>query len=576
MSRSETSSAELDDLPETWRRVLADLEFEPREELASHGGRFQLAEAFADRGFLRLLLDRGAPPRSISVQSALPVDEAHRSSHVEAIQREFEDLTDLEWEAQQDDLQSTLEAVTDDELAESQLAPWLRRISELVEFVTSERGEGEPDWLTRRRQGEETEPRADASRRTGRDSRRHTRETSGSDRHTSEPTASSSRRESGARARSSSDDVFESIGEGRSEDVLRGGDESPSARASEARLESFELQLDGDFVELAVRLQRDHADDVIEHVGRALAHALRARFDASARPLSPSDVEARGTHDPSRDVCVRVEPSDWSREQGRRPEGLDEDVEHYLERLQRFDDLGVSIGEALGIEDDGVAADASTEEDSAGLSSGRRSRGQMDAGDSSPRNAGSPPRRSSERSSSSRTSEEHLSRDPRSESGESSSGRDRRERSRQDGRDEDQRRRDATDSPSRSDETSSDEDEIVLGGADSSPDPEPAEPETGLTPGDYTDPRLMRDDATTSLVDVVLRHPGYAEDKMGHNLSILLGVDFPEAMELVETAPRVIAWGVGRERASRFQRVIEEAGGKVVLVEPDSLQDAQR
>jgi hypothetical protein len=99
--------------------------------------------------------------------------------------------------------------------------------------------------------------------------------------------------------------------------------------------------------------------------------------------------------------------------------------------------------------------------------------------------------------------------------------------------------------------------------------------DAGLKAGNYTDPRLMRDDADTALVDVVLRHPGYAERRMAHNLGILLDVDFTDAMELVQDAPCLIAWGVGRERGQRFKRVIENAGGKVVLVEPETFTPAE-
>lgn len=100
-------------------------------------------------------------------------------------------------------------------------------------------------------------------------------------------------------------------------------------------------------------------------------------------------------------------------------------------------------------------------------------------------------------------------------------------------------------------------------------------PDSGLQAGNYTDPRLKREDAETALVDVVLRHPGYAERRMAHNLGILLDVDFTDAMELVQDAPCLIAWGVGRERGLRFKRVIENAGGKVVLVEPETFTPAE-
>lgn len=89
--------------------------------------------------------------------------------------------------------------------------------------------------------------------------------------------------------------------------------------------------------------------------------------------------------------------------------------------------------------------------------------------------------------------------------------------------------------------------------------------------GDFTDPRVKREDATTPLVDVVLRHPGFSDKSMRQVLSILLDVDYFEAGKLAKQAPCVIAWGISQERAQEFKRVIERAGGRVTLVEPDSL-----
>jgi ribosomal protein L7/L12 len=89
--------------------------------------------------------------------------------------------------------------------------------------------------------------------------------------------------------------------------------------------------------------------------------------------------------------------------------------------------------------------------------------------------------------------------------------------------------------------------------------------------GDFTDSRVRREDATTPLVDVVLRHPGYTDKSMRQVLSILLDVDYFEAGKLAKQAPCVIAWGISQERAQEFKRVIEGAGGRVTLVEPDSL-----
>lgn len=96
------------------------------------------------------------------------------------------------------------------------------------------------------------------------------------------------------------------------------------------------------------------------------------------------------------------------------------------------------------------------------------------------------------------------------------------------------------------------------------------EPERGdpLVSGRYDDPRLKGPDATTSLVDVVLRHPGYSDKSIGQVLSILLSIEYARCLELAERAPIVIAWGVARDRAQTMKTVIEGAGGKVYLAEP--------
>lgn len=91
---------------------------------------------------------------------------------------------------------------------------------------------------------------------------------------------------------------------------------------------------------------------------------------------------------------------------------------------------------------------------------------------------------------------------------------------------------------------------------------------SSLQPGNFEDERLRREDATTALVDLVLRHPGYSDRRIGQVLSILLSIEYHQAVELSQRAPCVIAWGVGNQRAQSFKEVIESAGGKALLVEP--------
>lgn len=103
---------------------------------------------------------------------------------------------------------------------------------------------------------------------------------------------------------------------------------------------------------------------------------------------------------------------------------------------------------------------------------------------------------------------------------------------------------------------------------------EPAPETAALEAKNYTDPRLQRDDADTPLVDLVLRHPGYSDRRIGQVLSILLSIDYHDAVALADAAPCVIAWGIGQQRARSFKEVIESAGGKVLLVEPDTFEQA--
>ncbi len=95
-----------------------------------------------------------------------------------------------------------------------------------------------------------------------------------------------------------------------------------------------------------------------------------------------------------------------------------------------------------------------------------------------------------------------------------------------------------------------------------------------LEPKNYTDPRLQRRDSDAPLVDLVLRHPGYSDRRIGQVLSILLSIEYHAAVEIADSAPCVIAWGIGQQRARSFQEIIESAGGKVLLVEPGTFGES--
>lgn len=137
-------------------------------------------------------------------------------------------------------------------------------------------------------------------------------------------------------------------------------------------------------------------------------------------------------------------------------------------------------------------------------------------------------------------------------------------------------RRDTQSPPSRNEEPPTESTGFVLGlgasqaSSHQSEDRRDEDPEHTLTPGDFTDTRLRREDADGPLVDLVLRHPGYSDRNMSKVLTLLLSIEYSKAMGLIEKAPCVLSWGIGRERAQTMKSVIEGAGGKVVMVEPDT------
>jgi hypothetical protein len=96
--------------------------------------------------------------------------------------------------------------------------------------------------------------------------------------------------------------------------------------------------------------------------------------------------------------------------------------------------------------------------------------------------------------------------------------------------------------------------------------------DSGIPSGAYQHPKLDRDDATTPLVDVVLRHPGYSRRNMGQVLTILLDIDYNQALEVIEKAPCIVGWNVSRNNALQLKDSIHNAGGRVLLVEPDYLE----
>lgn len=514
------------ELSEPWRTALDELELESRPvdppNDPEHEGLewFELYSKFATRGFVRAIVGEGADTTALRIEFAIPADGAGRQM-LEAVRAEFSEVLGGDWRivAEKPDweLGGTLDATPETDAARS----CVKRLADLG-TVAESGAVADAEWLAER---------VGASSSDG--------STGGS----ASPSETTGRSPTGGVAESGGG-VFESIGDGSA---------SSSAALQSVGIDNWELlEVDGS-VEARIWLDAPLAPNDADAIGRELTHALRSRYDIAARPL-PVDDESAGT-----ELKLRANPASSGLDGPESADQVRDDLESYLERLVRFDELGVKIASVLGI-----GQDPSADRDSSS-SRGKRGRGRR------------------EDSSTSRSTETTGESDDGDDDSDASGGRSvssRRSTSSDRGGHSSERRSRSGGDASSSEPSDGDEERVVLDiGGDSDDELQPPEPttapnpESGLKPGNYRDPRLMREDATTSLVDVVLRHPGYAEEKMGHNLSILLDVDYPDAMDLVQQAPSIIAWGVGRDRAVDFKRFIEDAGGKVVLVEPDSLKD---
>jgi len=329
---------------------------------------------------------------------------------------------------------------------------------------------------------------------------------------------SGGRPRSGDTESSDTDGIFETIGDDADDDGSRqpAADDPDRGRrlsghGSDARLAAANVVESDGSLEATITLDREVSTAALETLGRGLAHTLRARFGVHARPLPAG--EGSETSSVTKTVSVRIDEMESDRAATFDATEMADRLDEYFGRLEKFGGHGLALADVLGL---GESAD--------------------------------------ERTQAKKPRQEPT--DERSEPGGSI------------GEPED-------DGVVLNLEGDASDEQSLPEGADDSGETVLQGPDSGLQAGNYTDPRLKREDAETALVDVVLRHPGYAERRMAHNLGILLDVDFTDAMELVQDAPCLIAWGVGRERGLRFKRVIENAGGKVVLVEPETFTPAE-
>jgi len=500
-------------LPDTWRGPLAEMGIEPRSAEApddATGEWLDVYSQFATRGFLRVLFGPREETNALRVQLALPTGSFTGRRVLEAVSTEFEETLGGSWRTEQVDPDWELVGDFDSPPTEAAVATFFGRLDDLAAVTDADTLEGAP-WLIERleRPSEPSETNQDVATDDA-----------------SSGTATDA--ESGAGA-----DVFESIGDADPEAS------GPTPMLEDAGLAAYEIARSGDGLDIHLGLDVALPVTDLEELGTALAHALRARYDLDVRPR-PVEDDHPSLGESS--IAVRAEPTDLGVADVSDPAEMRSRVDEYFSRLERFDNLGVKLADVLGL-------------------TGETERS-FDRTTTSP----------TDRESGGRTSETGASTPPRDR-------RDAEDQRESDDRpDRSQSAGTSPDRPSGSDRRASrpepddngGDSGVVLdiGGESASESPTPS---GELEAGNYRDPRLLREDATTSLVDVVLRHPGYAEEKMAHNLSILLSIDYPDATDLVESAPCVIAWGVGRERGLKFKRVVENAGGRIVLIEPDSL-----
>jgi hypothetical protein len=280
-------------------------------------------------------------------------------------------------------------------------------------------------------------------------------------------------------------------------------------------------------VHMALALSNFPGGSRYDAILNALRKIFRTSFDARVEPTE--SVEHNLNVSDQRTLCFILQPALTTAkdEDVRR---LRDDISDYCARLRKFGELRLSLEEFLGI-----------------------------------RGATKTPERREERRES-RREEPRRERDEEPASGGfvlgfGSDDAPEKER-REERREEPRRERDARDEEEPQGLTLSFDDAGSAGGKDV------------LQAGNFEDARLKREDATTALVDVVLRHPGYSDKNICQVLTILLSIDYSKALHTIQQAPCVIAWGIGMERALTFRNVIEGAGGKVLLVEPGTFGNA--
>lgn len=446
-----------------WKKAFDDLVLEIEETSGPDDDEatwFEAMARFARHSFARLLLSPGDDLLRLRLEAAFgPVDE-NPQDVATALAERLGKISQTKWSVASDEIPWILTATIGDDEDGEQGVDHLRRLLLDLLKITDSFGEvtSSSQWLSILREPLSGEDKDAAVARSN-----------------TEPSGASS--------------PFEEIGAG-------------AAAQDDATIEAFLVRKRKDSLLVALGFAQVLAPRQIDALEMGLESHLHTKFDVQVRPL---DADDRGDVDfpASARTILTLEIS-----VGGYPSGLSslqDEVESFLERLEKFSSYGVDLFEYLGVGDT-VLEDA------------HQARAYRDR----------PSPSEDEAESVMSFSHSRLQRPAD---------------------------RDAVDEAPGAVVL-----DLAAGAGVSSGD--------SLEPGNYTDPRIQRDDAQTPLVDLVLRHPGYSDRRIGQVLSILLSIEYHDALVIADSAPCVLAWGLGQQRARSFKEVIESAGGKALLVEP--------
>ena len=100
----------------------------------------------------------------------------------------------------------------------------------------------------------------------------------------------------------------------------------------------------------------------------------------------------------------------------------------------------------------------------------------------------------------------------------------------------------------------------------------PSATSKGLQPLDEkgrTPREVVRDlSAGIARVDIYLRFAGYNTSKLAQIMGILLGMEKPEVLEIIERSPCLLTENIPRDRARQIKTVLEGTGAKIAIVAP--------